>query len=652
MNDWSVVELGRLLTHARRTVPHYQGLIAANEVTQHDALKVLRSLPLLTREQVRAEKPRLWSTVGDPYAWKTVRTSGTTGIPIEVAVDETAQLAELASMARQIDACMANGDWREHLVMHLTLHWAANSRTAPSPWSSRSHLVKWNLSRVWQQSDERFLECLKKINGHIITAMPSVAAVLLNRVRRSGRIQPQMIVLSGEQVDDDLRRRISAVFGCPSTCLYTLAEMGIAANGCLATSGYHVNDTDVFLEVVDERGTDVGPDEAGDVVITSLTNRAMPLIRYMTGDRGQWVSRPCDCPQPGRLFRLQTTRSLDVVAESPTGRRITQLDVAKLFAQLDVDATRLAQNGPTIIVEYRANTDLGTVPATAITAAVRGMLGPDTHVLLRRVTELRPPYALKRSATVGLVPPKLPQPQEIVTWSRRRLADEPGVVAAVLTGSALDPSGTSRFSDVDMAVLVDHDPDDQRWRKLAVAMHRHLPGLRVNVTTAQALTGSPLITCRLLAERYPILGKLESGGVEWPSQNDLSKEAVFWAQDARAVLWTMVTAADRSRVDPLREAWLAAKYGLDALRYHFLCQGNRVTQAHQVLQMALKQCVTSAPGIQAAFDVAREHQPPPPTRSSASDQYLADALSIIEWVRDNLPTGDRLTDVRNPHLYE
>jgi phenylacetate-coenzyme A ligase PaaK-like adenylate-forming protein len=620
-----------LLSHAFRTVPYYQGHISGEAITPNNALNVLDRLPLLTREQVRAQKPRLWSTAGDPYEWRTVRTSGTTGIPIEVALDQATEEAEIVSLARQIDMC-STGDWRDCSIMYLTLHLAASSRAMPAPWSAQSRLVKWNLSRLWQLPDEHFIECLKEIDGQIVTMMPSVAAVLLDRVGRPGRVLPRLLVLSGENADDDLRARLSAVFGCATTCLYTLAEAGIAANGCLATRNYHVNEADVFLELVDAAGRAVSPGALGDVVITPLANRAMPLLRYLTGDRGAWLDGDCGCPQRGRLFRLETARSRTVAAEGPTGRQITDLNVAKLFASMNVDSVRLSQRGPKVIVEYRASSQLGNAQATMIASAVRGLLGPDASVEVNRVTDARHMTRLPENKIVpGVIPPIPLEPREIADWARPWLADDPRIIAAVITGSCLDPGAISRFSDIDMTILVDDHPDKARWRDLAVAMHRHLTGLRINVSNAPALTEAPMVTCRLLAERYPILGDLEQNGVTWPSTDDLSREAVFWAQGARAVLWTRLTAADRAQPDPLREAWLAAKYAVNGLRYHFLRQGGRITQAPEVLRMGLQQ-VAGVSEILAAFEVACEHRPPPVARSGAPDQYLIDALSVIERI--------------------
>src|SRR5271154_696794 len=303
--------LAEILAHACRSVPHYQPLIAEQAITEQNALRTLHALPILTREQVRDHGARLWSASGDTRTWRAVRTGGTTGVPIEIVLDETAQLAELTSLYRHIGRCLDTGNWAGRRVMHLTLHPAAISRTVPSPWPGMPGLVKWNLTRLWQQSDELFLRGMTEINGHIVTLMPSVAAMLIDRVRSAGRIRPQLVMLSGESADVGLKHRISQVFSCPTTCLYTLAEMGIAATGCSAADYYHVNDSDVVLELTDGKGDSISAaNQIGDVTITSLTNRAMPLLRYRTGDRGLWVDHICECAQNGRLFRLRTTRSL------------------------------------------------------------------------------------------------------------------------------------------------------------------------------------------------------------------------------------------------------------------------------------------------------------------------------------------------------
>jgi hypothetical protein len=107
--------------------------------------------------------------------------------------------------------------------------------------------------------------------------------------------------------------------------------------------------------------------------MTSLTNRAMPLIRYETGDRASWDDRPCGCTRRESLLRLTRTRSVRVLA--PDGeRRLTSLDIEKLFAQLDVQAVALAEELGGVVVRYRG-AELPATIISAVVASIRGLLG-------------------------------------------------------------------------------------------------------------------------------------------------------------------------------------------------------------------------------------------------------------------------------------
>jgi phenylacetate-coenzyme A ligase PaaK-like adenylate-forming protein len=628
------LELSRILGHARDNVPYYRRLLPTGPISEQNAEEVLLGLPLLTRDRLRSERAGLWSAVGDTRTWRSARTTGTTGTPVEVILDEAARHAEQVAMARHLDSCLPGERWRDRSVMHLTLHTAATSRATASPWSGGADMVKWNLSRLWQAPDEQFATGLEAIDGNVITAMPSVLAALVDRLGAAGRVSPSLVVLAGEQVTTALTERAEAVFGCPVTSLYTMAEVGIVAHGCGTGAGYHLNDDHMLLELSRDDGAPARPGELGTVVITSTANLAMPLLRYRTADRGSWTDDPCGCPHRGRRFHLHTDRTREVLATGPGGRVVTSLNIAKLFTQLDVTAVRLHHDGPDVVVEYHAKTALPTARGDAVKATIRGLLGATVSVRLRRLSDEpaqveRPPDA----PAVSLAPPTLPDPADIVAWARDRLAGEPGIAAAVLTGSALSPAATTRFSDIDLEIVVDEEPGSPRWRELATSLNRHLAGVRVTVSTPASLRHSPLVVCRLLAEHRAIVGDLTRCGITWPTLADLTTAARFWAPTARAVLWTRVTSADRAGADPVQEAWFAAKHAVDALRYHLLCHGGRVTDPQHVLRLAADADVPNAGKLQHIFDVAREHRPPPGPHTGAADDFLLTALSVVDWMR-------------------
>ncbi|UZJ33164.1 hypothetical protein [Streptomyces endophytica] len=621
--------LAELLDHARRHVPHYQTLIPPGPFSGEDAVATLRRLPLLRRTDVRTERPRLWSAEGDARRWRRVQTTGTTGVPLEVVVDEAAQQAELAALLRHV---------RRHLgaqtapsITHLTLHLASTSRASVAADPPGARLVKWNLSRAWQLPDAEFRSVARELHGQVVTVMPSVMAALCDRLGPSCGVGPRLVVLSGEQFTPDLRERIRETFDCPATALYTLAEAGIVAHECGETGTYHVEETGAYLEVVGDAGDPLPPGAVGDIAVTPLVNRAMPLLRYVNGDKGRWIDGPCDCRRPGPRLQLLAARTQHALLAEPDGRGVRPIDVAKLCRQLDLGVTRVAREGDEIVVEHDDPHPATPLQRSAISAALRSMLGAGRTVRLVRA-DGETSGAVRPVAEPGPVRPAFLPPTDIAAWARDVLRDRPGVLAAVLTGSALDPAAVSRFSDIDITVVIDDDPCQERWYALAAAMNRHLATLRVNITEPAGPARAPLVACRLLAERLPILGTLEEAGLTWPAVPEVVGEARFWAQNAESVLWTRLTAADRQRTDPVRDAWLASRFCLDALRYRLLSEGVRVTAAREVLCRAQEFGMPNAQGVRHAFAVGREHRPPPAPGSPEADEFLRVALVCVRWL--------------------
>ncbi len=76
---------------------------------------------------------------------------------------------------------------------------------------------------------------------------------------------------------------------------------------CLARSGYHMRELDLFIEILSPLTGEPVPEGClGEIVLTTLRNEAMPLIRYRTGDAARWLPGPCPCGSPlKRLSRVE-----------------------------------------------------------------------------------------------------------------------------------------------------------------------------------------------------------------------------------------------------------------------------------------------------------------------------------------------------------
>ncbi len=107
----------------------------------------------------------------------------------------------------------------------------------------------------------------------------------------------KILFLAAEYLPDAMRKELEQIWNCRIHTHYGLTEMGLGvAVECSAGDGYHFNEADLLVEVVNPHtGERVPPGEEGELVFTTLTREAMPLIRYRTHDISRLIAEPCPC---------------------------------------------------------------------------------------------------------------------------------------------------------------------------------------------------------------------------------------------------------------------------------------------------------------------------------------------------------------------
>lgn len=126
-------------------------------------------------------------------------------------------------------------------------------------------------------------------------------------------------------------RRIAEERGCRMYSVYGAREAGTIGFQCEQRGeGFHLNIDLCAFRLVDARGRDVSPGEAGDVVISVLDNRAMPLLNYRLGDRAVLSERPCQCGRSLPLLARLEGRQSEVVRLGD-GRELSSMALESLF---------------------------------------------------------------------------------------------------------------------------------------------------------------------------------------------------------------------------------------------------------------------------------------------------------------------------------
>ena len=142
---------------------------------------------------------------------------------------------------------------------------------------------------------------LRDLGAEVLVSTPSYALAIAQALGESGvggGLRLRLGLFGGEPWTEGMREEIERSLGLAAVNFYGLSEMcgpGVAAE-CPARTGLHVQQDHFAIEVIEpSSGRPVPPGGEGEVVLTTLTKEAMPLLRYRTGDIGRLAGGPCPC---------------------------------------------------------------------------------------------------------------------------------------------------------------------------------------------------------------------------------------------------------------------------------------------------------------------------------------------------------------------
>jgi phenylacetate-CoA ligase len=149
---------------------------------------------------------------------------------------------------------------------------------------------------------ERQVKIMQDYRTTVLVATPSYALVIADRMEKlkvdAKTLTLKFAMLAGEPWSEAMREEIEASFYVKATDNYGLSEImgpGVAGE-CLYQAGMHLNEDHFIFEVVDPKtGKNLEPGEVGELIITTTTKEAFPLIRFRTGDLCSMTYEACQC---------------------------------------------------------------------------------------------------------------------------------------------------------------------------------------------------------------------------------------------------------------------------------------------------------------------------------------------------------------------
>lgn len=304
--DLEALQLQRLQDVVRRVyerVPHYRGKF--EEAGAHpDHLRRLSDigrLPFTRKSDFRDTYPFGLFAVSLDQVVRVHASSGTTGKPIVVGYTGNDLRVWAEVCARCLAASGAQpGDIFQNAYGYglftggLGMHYGAE-------------LMGLLVVPVSGGNTERQIMLLRDFGAKVIACTPSYALTLAEALAaqgiRPGALRLRYGVLGAEPWTEAMRDEIEEKLGIQALNIYGLTEVigpGVS-NECLEEqNGAHVFEDHFLVEVIDPHtGESLPPGETGELVFTTLTREALPVIRYRTGDIASLNPAPCRC---GRTF--------------------------------------------------------------------------------------------------------------------------------------------------------------------------------------------------------------------------------------------------------------------------------------------------------------------------------------------------------------
>uniref|UniRef100_I2PXS7 Coenzyme F390 synthetase n=1 Tax=Desulfovibrio sp. U5L TaxID=596152 RepID=I2PXS7_9BACT len=297
--QWHVAALGQAVAHAARS-PFYRDRLAGLSPDFPRTLADFASLPLTEQADLTEAHARFLTVSQDAVArMVTLSTSGTTGPPKRVAFTG----ADIEAIRRFFHVGIATLVEPGDTVLILM--------PGARP-DSIGDLLCQTLPRLGARGilgdptgdPVRLAADLRLHRPDVLVAAPSQIRRAIDDagVCAAAGATLRTILLSAEALPEGWKDLLAARFGAVVFDHYGATEMGYGGGvECEAFCGYHLRETELYFEVVDmATGAPLPDGHVGEVVFTTLAPRAMPFVRYRTGDAARMLSGPCPC---GSLLR-------------------------------------------------------------------------------------------------------------------------------------------------------------------------------------------------------------------------------------------------------------------------------------------------------------------------------------------------------------
>jgi phenylacetate-CoA ligase len=360
--------LNATLAHARTHVPLYRERLDAAGIGRSgvETLADVARLPFTSKADLRDHYPFGMFAAPTNELARLHASSGTTGKPTVVGYTLRDLDTWSALMARSL---FAAGARRGDVVHNAYGYGLFTGGLGAHAGAERLGAV---VVPVSGGSTERQVQLIVDFGARVLCATPSYALAIAEVAEQQGidlrRSALRVGVFGAEPWSAAMRREVEARLGLAAIDIYGLSEImgpGVACE-CECQAGLHGWEDHFLFEVIDpQSGAPLPEGQAGELVITTLTKEALPMLRYRTRDITTITTAPCDCGRTHLRILRVTGRNDDMLIIRGVNVYPSQIEAVL------IGRPRIAPHYQ-LVVERRGNLDHVTLEIEASPGVASG----------------------------------------------------------------------------------------------------------------------------------------------------------------------------------------------------------------------------------------------------------------------------------------
>ncbi len=354
IDDFQYSQLKKIISEAYENVPFYKERYEKAGI-KPEALKNVSDLskfPIVTKKEIRGEYKRMINKKFKIKNLKYTQSSGSTGEPKIFYFDKEAYGWRLASQFYGWQrAGFEFGDkW-------LRISMAERNTLFYKLFNFFSRCIYISLTDFNEKKYEKIRLILEKEKPTVIYSYCSALYVLSEYLdsKKYSFDFVKTIIVQGDMCFPKYREKIEKVF--KTKVFDTYGGDGVVISGQCEHGSYHIQDTGVIIEIVDDDYNIVRKGVPGRILVTDLHNSAMPLIRYEIADLGKKLDIKCPCGSKFSIMSNPIGRDTDIIKLSNGMSLLVEYFVVLFEYYLDVLQFQVREVGQDTLEIYLKVTD-------------------------------------------------------------------------------------------------------------------------------------------------------------------------------------------------------------------------------------------------------------------------------------------------------